>query len=1461
MSTDTPHPLQQPTSESLSDIPQILQTIAILIPPEAPSSEEWRSYSFVSVMVFNLPHGTTTADIHRNLKAHGNVVSIRILQSRQGGQTHTAEVRFKPPPQEELWRSGVRHWYKGSDGVPRRIRFELSRHQRRVFTVPSPVQAVDFPEEITLRGSGLGFGILGQEMEMVVMKSLTPSSESTLEGSDGKVSLNLNLRKREIEVHFPVLLQSKNGSRTRGYRFPISFDENFNVWRLNTGNGSVSYVIHVRNPPWYSRRLETALSASHSKDARSWSEDDLWTRQTDIVSHKDLFDAINQTPISLRKNLNRINIGRWTTFKLDLNANEQESVNLVLFNQALKDFNIHVQEDLDNFSIKTASSNGDGSYWSDIEDTGDPRNPLDDGCALSFDLRYQLEVCISHGWLSEYSIDKEFLSKLKSLPESKAKQMLILVDSIGEEIRNPMDLFTDIRFQKPVRARQLPKNCFLVHHATVTATSIKIDTPTVEVSNRVIRKHSQYADRFLRIRFEDDEYRGQTRLYASSNKKMQLVFDRVRRALSSGIVVVGRSYEFLAYGNSQLREHGAYFFSSTKGLNASTIRGEMGEFDNEKIVAKRAARMGQCFSTTHPIHCRLPPITKDALIPDIVQGKYTFSDGVGKVSALAAALIQGGLAIQGATPSCFQFRLGGCKGVLVVDPTLSGTTVQIRPSQYKFESKSQELEIIRYSHFWQPFLNRQIILVLNNLGVKDEVFLEMQEETIRALNKAMTNDDAAQQSLRTHVDPNSITLSICDLVANGFRRVKEPFVMSLLELWRAYSLKYLKEKAKIPVKDGAFVLGVVDETNTLRGHYDTPEGSQGNPDDRKDIAKLPEIFIQINDPITEKPRVIEGVCILARNPSLHPGDIRVVNAVDVPALRHLYDIVVMPQNGDRDLPSMCSGGDLDGDDYIVIWDQRLIPETWNAEPFHYYPPNPVKAEGEITTRHIIDFFIHYLMNDTLGRIAHAHLGQADFLDLGVYSCECQELTQLHSTSVDYPKTGVPAKLPRQLEPNNWPHYMEKRGRPYLSRKVLGQLYDAVKKKVKRFDFRARYKQRFDSRILNIERPGPAIFAAVEDVKYEYDMSMARIMAQHKIKTEFEVWSTFVMSHSKQSRDFKFHEEIGQISKNLKDEYRQELVRLAGGSDFDRLMPYAVAAYQLTAEQITEALEVSDTSATDTHEHGLSDDEDEAVNPAAPRNPFCSFPWVLADVLGKVAMTSNLDSSGGDNKVSEQTNIVEADELEQSRSSKSEARGFGENDIKLAGYRPDPKSWAHNASPELKKSRSSGSNDSCPHLFTNLNPFNGTARSAEISSKDSSSSSSRRSAPAVPDAEPSSALSGKGPGFRSQSTSSSDTKSERGSIYDTKAFSRQGPEYMSSDADSFVHLSQEVSSDEPSPIDTEPVNVNFSDATDTSKNWFAPAPSKIMKTTTLPIRAVKGVMKDPALMTDEEKAALLADDDL
>lgn len=56
----------------------------------------------------------------------------------------------------------------------------------------------------------------------------------------------------------------------------------------------------------------------------------------------------------------------------------------------------------------------------------------------------------------------------------------------------------------------------------------------------------------------------------------------------------------------------------------------MGDFSRIKNVAKYAARLGLCFSST-PLSLSISPDAV-SLIPDIQNESYVFSDGVGKIA-------------------------------------------------------------------------------------------------------------------------------------------------------------------------------------------------------------------------------------------------------------------------------------------------------------------------------------------------------------------------------------------------------------------------------------------------------------------------------------------------------------------------------------------------------------------------------------------------------------------------------------------------------------------------------------------------------------------------------------------------------------------------------------------------------------------------------------------------------------
>lgn len=807
---------------------------------------------------------------------------------------------------------------------------------------------------------------------------------------------------------------------------------------------------------------------------------------------------------------------------------------------------------------------------------------------------------------------REFASKLAGLEEVQARKLLEHVTLQKKTYYNPMEIF-DINFVKKATVERIPSYCCLVRSARITPSTVYYNVPSVDISNRVIRRYINLADNFLRVRFTDEKHIG--RIHATANNTMDEVLTRIKRALANGITIGSTRYEFLAFGNSQFREHGAYFFAPKDGVTAARIRAWMGQFSHIRSIAKHTARLGQCFSTTRAISGCTAHVKK---IDDIERNGYIFSDGVGRISKFLAQIVKSELKIKTPTkepPSAYQFRLGGCKGMLIVSPEARPQEVHIRKSQFKFAALSQGLEIIRWSQFTVASLNRQLILVLSTLGIADKKFHLKLKTMLKNLDEAMKSDPKAAHLLRKYVDPNQVTLTVSQMVLDGFRKSSEPFVSSLLTLWKAWHLKYLKEKAKIIIDKGACVLGCMDESATLKGYFSDRMPRKDARLEEK-VAALPEIFLQVYLPENGgKYEIIESICILARNPSLHPGDIRVVRAVNAPGLHHLKDVVVLPQTGDRDVASMCSGGDLDGDDFLVIWDQDLLPDDWFREPFNYDSEKEYELDHDVTVDEITSFFVTYIKNDCLPKIAHAHLAWGDYLEGGLNEAKCIRLAQLHSNAVDYNKTGIPAVMTRELEPHKWPHFMERNNKPesarYHSKRILGQLYDAVE----RINFVPNLEMDFGKRILNCNVEVPdAIYDFARRLKDEYDFAIHRIMAQHEIKTEFEVWSTFVLSHATIDKDYKFHEDIGAMSFALRENFKKRAFEKVGGRTFDALAPLAVAMYRVTHQEMATALAK--------HRERKPPDERLSNNKPALRMeqlPLISFPWMFSEILGQFAV--------------------------------------------------------------------------------------------------------------------------------------------------------------------------------------------------------------------------------------------------
>lgn len=780
------------------------------------------------------------------------------------------------------------------------------------------------------------------------------------------ISMIIQFDKRVLEVKFTADLDQPLA--VRFFKIPIKFSHIQMLYRVRLDeSGKFALVIKLPSPPEIFARTHQTIPRT------GLAERDSWLRQTEIT-HETRESKMARA--QLQKQHTTVDLGRWTTYYLDVP--HQSMSRLDHFGSLLADYNVKLAQVSPFFLVAPAET----SAWTLLNNaTLTPSWELLNarGVHLAFEVRYQLEVCISQGLLSEYNIGVDFLEKLSAFDPERARLLLEGVADFNTPYYDPMDVFEEPKIIYYWPSIKAPPQSAMVRKAIVTPTGIMFKTPCVELTNRVLRQYSDLTDRFLRVQFTDELTSGKIWSDQSSARSDELYY-RVWRVLLNGIVVGDRHYKILAWSSSQFREHGAFFFCANDHVTCDDIRDWMGDLTHIRSVGKFAARMGQCFTTTRQVRgISIPKVTSIRDIERSEGGKvYNFTDGVGKISPFIAAMITHEQNLLD-TPSCFQFRMGGCKGVLCVWPDVPAQEIHIRPSQQKFKTPYNVLETIKFSTFSQATLNKQIIPILHCLGVSDQTFMDLLEEELSDYEEAFTGSTKASELLRQRIDENQITLTIAEMV-DTFMDKNEPFLWTLLRLWKCWALQRLKQKAAIRVKKSAFLYGCVDEIGVLRGHSRDTEGKGG-----MDVKSLPQVFLQVPcegaDPSNNlRYKVIKGVCVVGRNPSLHPGDIRVVEAVDAPQLRHLKNVVVFPKVGDRDIPSMCSGGDLDGDDFFVFWDERLIPREWHFPPMDFdEDETSQKFDGsqDITIDDMCDFFAQYMKNDSLGLIATAHLAWAD----------------------------------------------------------------------------------------------------------------------------------------------------------------------------------------------------------------------------------------------------------------------------------------------------------------------------------------------------------------------------------------------------------------------------------------------------------------------------------------------------
>ncbi|KIP09618.1 hypothetical protein PHLGIDRAFT_313005 [Phlebiopsis gigantea 11061_1 CR5-6] len=632
-----------------------------------------------------------------------------------------------------------------------------------------------------------------------------------------------------------------------------------------------------------------------------------------------------------------------------------------------------------------------------------------------------------------------------------------------------MKLFVECKkdFYAPASIPYSDRELFFCHHVTVTPTRLILSGPFPERNNRVMRKYAAYTTNFIRVSFADEDGL-QFRADPDSGGR-QFVRERFGHILSpsNGLDVAGHHFDFLTHSLSGLKSHAVWFVRPFRmpdpsgsgpmiDITAASIIAGLGIFDDPSAVpcydpdlvrcpARYAARLAQAFTATDAA----VEVAPDDIVweQDIVDAKgRSFTDGAGLMSYELLSDIWEELQrknprIRGSVPpDVLQIRHQGSKGTLTASAELPGRRMVLRHTMIKFAAPDiRMVEVAAVFNRPAPFyLNRPLIMVLEGLKLKGgyAILKSLQDKVVEETTHAMHSFSTASSLLDRHGLGVAYKLSsTCSALAELItQEPRDSFLLDPVDVASYHILRDLKYRAHIPVPDGYTLVGVADPYGCLE------------PD---------EVFACVTS-VKNGLTFLEGPIMISRSPVSHRGDVQIRKAIGRPPVGSILEkhpvknALVFSVKGSRPLSSCLSGGDLDGDTYVITTLEDLLP-TQPCPPADYNSAKKKLNPYPSTMQDVADFITEYIYSDNVGVIASRWLEIADSSPRGVSDPACLALASLHSAAVDYPKTGLPvplANIPRYQRDGkpDWtaPEIGPTPGKYYQSQSFIGRLFREVK---------------------------------------------------------------------------------------------------------------------------------------------------------------------------------------------------------------------------------------------------------------------------------------------------------------------------------------------------------------------------------------------------------------------------------
>ncbi|XP_066921264.1 uncharacterized protein [Clytia hemisphaerica] len=474
----------------------------------------------------------------------------------------------------------------------------------------------------------------------------------------------------------------------------------------------------------------------------------------------------------------------------------------------------------------------------------------------------------------------------------------------------------------------------------------------------------------------------------------------IESVLKKGVSFRGQSYHIVGCSNSQVRKKSFVFMQRSRKQCDEWMQNlipGIGKLAIEKGVAKRVKYAGLLFSGCRYIVGLPRNYQVSQGLSYYSKTNSDFTDGCGVISLkLAREIVEKNAQLKkdwkSEVPSVWQIRFFGninqkgchlCKGVLVVDYSeTTRSVITMRKSMMKVEVNQHYgpyfgiVETSLNSRIGK--INKQVVTLLSET-IEEKDLMAIQKYYLKSVSRGRYNSlEAFKGALLLRKASTFKGL----VKKYGFKEIVPPGYTDIVLQMESQFKKSFK-KSKVDINDRIQI--PLASSRLMFG------------------AAFPEhLHCYLNEGqcivLTEKgPHV--GDVIVCRSPSYSPGDIQILQAVSPPAdfPKEMKNVILFATKGNRPVADKMSGGDLDGDSYLVVWDKRFLKYS-----------NVIRDEKPVDFDHAagkgiqrdVDWITYVAQwdNTVLAQIDSCFYEIAE--EFGVRSEECREVCQIFSRAVD-----------------------------------------------------------------------------------------------------------------------------------------------------------------------------------------------------------------------------------------------------------------------------------------------------------------------------------------------------------------------------------------------------------------------------------------------------------------------------